>query len=65
MITVMRLLRWVKRLKNDRNPLFTVLWNLRVKSTQYLGNFNNKPFQIPWCMEYNEYLGELSPDVRR
>jgi len=29
-------------LKNDRNPLFTVLWNQRVKSTQFIGNFNNK-----------------------
>jgi len=35
-----------KRLKNDRKPLFTVLWNLRVKSIQFLGNFNNKPLQI-------------------
>jgi len=32
-----------KTLKNDRKPLFTVLWNLRIKSTQFLGNFNNKP----------------------
>jgi len=32
-----------KILKNDRKPLFTVLWNLRVKSTQFLGNVNNKP----------------------
>jgi len=32
-----------RRLKNDRKPLFTVLWNLRVKSTQFLGNFNNNP----------------------
>jgi len=35
-----------KRLKNDRKPLFTVLWNLRVKITQFVGNFNNKPFNF-------------------
>jgi len=35
-------------LKNDRKPLFTVLWNLRVKSTQFLGNFNNKPKYTAW-----------------
>jgi len=35
-----------KILKNDRKPLFTVLWNLRVKSTQFLGNFINKDIVI-------------------
>jgi len=42
-----------KRLKNDRKPLFTVLWNLRVKSTQFLGNFNNKP--VVYCLGLHKY----------
>jgi len=32
-----------KILENYSKPLLTVLWNLGVKSTQFLGNFNDKP----------------------
>jgi hypothetical protein len=30
--------------KADRKPLLTVVWNLGVKSTRFLGNINNKPY---------------------
>jgi len=30
--------------KSCRKPLFTVLWNLRVESTQFLGHFKWCPF---------------------
>jgi len=46
-----------KRLKNDRKPLFTVLGNLRVKSTQFLGSFNNKPFSTMYTrIKLNEFM---------
>jgi len=32
------------KIPKKRKPIFTVLWNPRVKNTQFLGHFNNNPF---------------------
>jgi len=54
----MRLLRWVKKIKKSEKTTSTVLWNLRVKSTQLFGHFNNKPIQS--AQNLNTYLQEFS-----
>ena len=60
-----------KRLKNYRKQLFTVLWNLRVKSTQFLCNFlvffNNKPIKTRTIYNkpnWNTGVGWPSPSSR-